>query len=252
MKYFTFVRCIALNLSLLCLLSWSSATAQLRYDITWPMDGAVFQQNSVGKGEITVRGLFNSRSFIQGFYTVRLSLQPLDVKTGNPIPGGTTIVTNVPRPANAFVALFGMRISNVDAGWYSLKAEMIPNTFSFLPRLMSTPIKVGIGEVFIIAGQSNAQGLPNNPGSYKVAQPFAVNTNAYDGVRVDKIADFSNIETAAGQLGNVNYFNWLFNYGLVAPMSGTNSLVNVHQMGQPVENLFRFTLLAILYAGQKA
>lgn len=67
MKYFAFVRCLALSLNLLCLLSWSSATAQLLYDIIWPMDGALFPQNSVGNGGFNdLIGLISHKKTRQG------------------------------------------------------------------------------------------------------------------------------------------------------------------------------------------
>ena len=141
MKFSTFNQCRALALAALWLVIFTSVRAQttkaqarttsprpIGYPdfvdkaVTWPMDGAVFQQDGNGKGQITVLGFLNSTAFEQGYYTTRASLQPLDVKTGNPLPGGTTINQNIMNNGT----FFNTTLTNVNAGWYALRVTFTP------------------------------------------------------------------------------------------------------------------------------
>ncbi len=188
MKYVSFVRCIALGLALLCLSQrvWAQgATPTLA--IGWPQDGAVFQKDANNQGRIPLLGAFNSllwRRFGTSAYRVTATLEKLKVSTGEPFPGAPIIeqtVTQLDRVGQ--LASF----ENVDKGWYrlTLKAE---SAGLFVGRLrpVSASIKVGIGDVFVIGGQSNAQGLPNRPnnGQYPNWNKVASPAPTYDGVRV--------------------------------------------------------------------
>ena len=51
-------------------------------------------------------------------------------------------------------------------------------------------MKVGVGDVYIISGQSNAQGLPNGTNDLNVVQPLT----EYDGVRVQPVTVVGNGE----------------------------------------------------------
>ncbi len=189
--------------------------------ITWPIDGAVFQQDVNGKGQIPVLGFLNSFGLQQGLYTVQASLQPLNVKTGLPIPGATTINQTITGTNTIFSTTF----TNVNAGWYALRVTFTPQR-PYMKSYTVGPTKVGIGEVFVISGQSNAQGLPNVqnvPDAYKVAQPFVANENAYDGVRVDRARNNATVTGVASSTLGL--------YSLISPMAGVNSLVNVYDAG---------------------
>ncbi|AQG80619.1 hypothetical protein AWR27_15580 [Spirosoma montaniterrae] len=74
----------------------------------------------------------------------------------------------------------------ISAGWYQLTLKSVSAIVTFVS---TKTMKVGVGEVFIIAGQSNAQGLPN-----KISNENVVNLPLLDAVRVqpDKFigADF--------------------------------------------------------------
>ena len=197
--------------------------------VTWPQEGTIFQQDTDGKGKIVVQGFLNTYGFYQGQFTAVATLQPLDVKTGSPLPGGSSLSQTVANQNSFFSTTF----STVNAGWYALRVTFVLQQ-SGAKTYSVGPIKVGIGEVFILAGQSNAQGLPNVrnvPDAYKVAQPFVANTNAYDGVRVDRINRVPSADTVAFNLYDVTNLVPLGAYPTVRRLTGVNSLTDVYDAG---------------------
>jgi hypothetical protein len=184
MKISTSVRCLASGLLLLCLIQTVLAQTVPRgasyFKVSWPNDGAVFQQDANGKGRFKVLYTFNSSWFPQNVYRVTAILTPISVKTGQV----RTDRQVIEREVNIFSPLYGITFSDVPAGLYTLKMRATPTRkptpTSYLNTAETPAQKVGVGEVFIIAGQSNAQGLPNRAGSIKVA-PYI----GYDGVRFD-------------------------------------------------------------------
>lgn len=151
-------------------------------DVTLPIPGGVYQRNSFNQGNITVAGTFNSQRWINGgFYKLILKLTPLDLY-------GIVDVAKQSYQTELTVALdnkgsFYHKFTNINAGWYELR--IAPLAISENREHSSMRFNVGVGEVFIIAGQSNAQGLPNNsdfnyPNEVHVAAPDPV----LDAVRV--------------------------------------------------------------------
>ncbi len=177
MRFFTFIRCFALVMALLCLLKTGNAQ---QLALTWPKDGAVFQQDPNGKSNLVFMGYFSSKSFKLGRYTVTATLEKLNLQTGN--PEGVVRTMNV--TPGRLGTIFGYTMADVDKGWYRLTVSGV-STFagSTLP-VFTNSVKVGVGEVFIIAGQSNAQGLPNTANEYMVAEPANGQNYVYDGVRL--------------------------------------------------------------------
>ncbi len=108
--------------------------------ITFPVNRAVFQRNSSNTGMIPIAGTFQTR------------VERIDARL-TPINGGNTVDWT----AISVNPNFGTFIGNIfaQAGWYKLEIRasrggVIVGT--------STIEKVGVGEVLIISGQSNAQG----------------------------------------------------------------------------------------------
>ncbi len=176
-------------LAVLCTLI--SHAQQLR--VTWPYDGAVFQRGSDNTAPMSILGTFNSQLFKDGEYTLTAKFDKLSVSTG--------VVTQ----ANALSFQLGNNgggafggITDLAQGWYRLTVKATPNTGENLTRVgtKTVSIKVGVGEVFMISGQSNAQGLENYVPDYdnelKVAtQPLP----SMDGVRVQptRFTDLSSL-----------------------------------------------------------
>lgn len=190
MRKFLSIQRVALGLVLLCLAILVKGQSTVpTVGIGWPQDGAVFQQEANGKGNISVLGIFNSKAwriFGDRSFVVTAKLEKLKVSTGEPFPNAPSITIT---PTRYSGGLLGGVFANVDRGWYRLTLQAVGTGFfiSPLPTLVYTSsIKVGVGDVFIISGQSNAQGLPNRPnnGVYPNWDKVANQKPTYDGVRV--------------------------------------------------------------------
>lgn len=152
-------------LTLIILLFVSKGTdlfAQLR--INFPEQRAVFQRDNSNNGKINIHGFVPAR-------TTRVDARILAVTSSQ----GTntdwiTIDTDVATGTfSGFV--------NGKGGWYVLQVRSfqndVQNGFTQLER-------VGIGEVFVISGQSNAQGLSNQFFNPNGAADDRVNGYAYN------------------------------------------------------------------------
>ena len=140
----------------------------LRFDVSLPINGAVYQQSNSGTGEIFVTGTLNSLSFRNGVRNVPTAqLRKLDRLTGTILSGSPI---NVPLSRISQSTFFYGTVT-VPKGWYQLTVSQA--------GVASVTRKVGVGEVFVIAGQSNAQGF------CKIGDPNqAANTRLLDAVRV--------------------------------------------------------------------
>ena len=117
--------------------------------IDLPINNAVFQRNSSGQATIYIAGTYQN--------TVVTSIQARLVTpdTSTSVVGfGWTIIKSSPSKGT-----FMGQLNNVPAGWYTLEVRTV-NTGSALSS--SSVSRVGIGDVYLIAGQSNAAGLPTN------------------------------------------------------------------------------------------
>jgi hypothetical protein len=127
--------------------SAAQAQTQARFALTIPLEGAVYQQYENGLGLFKVNGTYNSQAFRNGTKTAIATLTPLSLVTGQP-NGGANIEFALTRTGTTFSAT-----RTVQAGWYSLKITM-RDVSSSVPDIVSGSIKAGVGEVFIISGQS--------------------------------------------------------------------------------------------------
>ncbi len=158
-------------LLLLCLIA-QHISAQI-LNVSHPLRGAVYQRNANNKAVIRVIGTYNARTMINGDTDLDVSLRRLRVKEGTPT--GSAII---PIPMQQSGVCFQGE-AEVEAGWYEItviatnnyEAPNRPNR----TRAQSLKYRVGVGDVYLIAGQSNAQGLPND---------VASGTESWDGVRV--------------------------------------------------------------------
>ncbi|WP_234734969.1 sialate O-acetylesterase [Tellurirhabdus bombi] len=146
--------------------------------VSSPIEGAVYQRNAQDQGKIIVQGDLNSLSFSQGSYTATASLRKLSLDNGAPT-GDAPITITLTQQGTIFT---GER--TVAKGWYELTVRAEPGSGNPCNKpIYENKRKVGVGEVFIIAGQSNAQGLNGM---------MAPSTQLLDAVRVspDQIPDF--------------------------------------------------------------
>jgi hypothetical protein len=113
--------------------------------ISFPSNRIVFQRNNDNKGFVNIIG-----NYSEEIDKVEAKLTP--IAAGQGIETGWTVVQDKPK-----AGYFAGKIQG-QGGWYKLEIRAIKNN-STLKTI--TIEKVGIGEVFIVLGQSNAQGIPN-------------------------------------------------------------------------------------------
>jgi hypothetical protein len=117
--------------------------------ISAPLNNGVYQRSSTNTANLIISGTYSS--------SVLSSIQARLVNPDNsqPISGfdWKTIINN---PSKGY--FYGV-LSNVPAGWYLLEVRSLK---SGLVMETSSINRVGVGDVFMIAGQSNAQGYFNN------------------------------------------------------------------------------------------
>ncbi|TAF96912.1 MAG: T9SS C-terminal target domain-containing protein [Cytophagia bacterium] len=127
------------SIVLLC----NEVKAQIK--ITFPVDRAIFQRDASNQAVITISGYYT-----QATDQIEARLVPVLPGQGQETPW--TVIQINPQ-GGVFLGKITGR-----GGWYSLEVRSLLNKVQVgrdaLPRM-------GIGEVFIIAGQSNAEGIPN-------------------------------------------------------------------------------------------
>lgn len=129
----------------LCLLCGSSLHLWAQLSISFPFDGAVFQRNASNLATIYVGGNYTGA-------VDRIEARLVAVSGGQNIDW-TAIHIN---PSGG---IFSGSLFSVRGGWYTLEVRSI--LFNNVVQT-TTLSRVGVGEVFVIAGQSNAQGVEDH------------------------------------------------------------------------------------------
>ncbi len=157
-KTTTYWRC--LNVLLVTLLTVGTLTAQIK--ITFPIERAVFQRNNANQASISIGGYYT-----QAVDRIEARLVPVVVGQGQ-ATDWTTIASN-PKGGVFLGSLTGR------GGWYSLEIRAF---FAGNQIGRDAISRVGVGEVFLVAGQSNAEGIFNY--SAPEATDDRVNTITWD------------------------------------------------------------------------
>jgi hypothetical protein len=121
-------------------------SAQIR--ITSPTDRAVYQRDVTGQTTISVSGTYSQP-------LDRVEVRAVPVVPGQGIGTEWTTLQNAPGGGTFLGTL------RLQGGWYTLEVRGIANEAIAGRDVVA---RMGVGEVFLIAGQSNAQGLRDNPG----------------------------------------------------------------------------------------
>lgn len=148
--------CVFFSVLLLPLAGWAQLT------VTFPATRAVFQRNLSNQATLTVGGIYSQ-------YIDSVQARLVAIAAGGTVgpndavtTGWTTIWKYVgdAAPSNSY---FQGTLTGT-GGWYNLEVRAYRN--GALTGSVATQPKIGIGEVFVVAGQSNASGYadPNNPG----------------------------------------------------------------------------------------
>lgn len=140
------MRISSLTLLIICIAFGFDIKAQIT--ITFPMEKAVFQRNNSNQANIYIAGNYTST-----INTVEARLK--NASNDNVVVDWTVFSNN---PNNG---IFNGYLSNVSGGWYKLE---IRGKLNGTQVGTATLNRVGVGEVFILAGQSNTQGLEGDNG----------------------------------------------------------------------------------------
>ncbi|MBC7891020.1 MAG: T9SS C-terminal target domain-containing protein, partial [Sphingobacteriaceae bacterium] len=120
----------------------SAAASFSQIQVTFPTDRAVFQRGTNNRGSISIAG-----SYFDAVDQIQAKVTPIQ---GGTFKDWTTIQTN-PQRGNFLGTL------DVAGGWYRLEVRGLRGGAQVGPS--ASVDHVGMGEVFIVAGQSNAQGV---------------------------------------------------------------------------------------------
>lgn len=116
-----------------------------QFSVTMPLNRSVFQRVN-NHANIQIGG--STQYFLHEIQV------KLEVRNGGIARDWTTVNTNV-QPGE-----FRGQLLNIEPGWYEMHIRGLVDGYQIVSAEVE---RVGVGEVFIIAGQSNAQGGRNNP-----------------------------------------------------------------------------------------
>lgn len=175
--------------------------------INYPYNRQIFQRNSNNEAEFSVLGNCPSSATL-----IRYQLTPIQDNQGTRI-AWTDLDTN---PLGGF---YQGKIT-AKGGWYSLKIKLVSNGIETDSITLS---RVGVGENFIIAGQSNAQGTEKYPGDVG-ALDDRVNVASFSN-RISYVSgaedDFLPIPKGSFDYPE-NVYRQLSGNAIIGPTGGTN------------------------------
>ena len=151
--------------------------------LTSPQERAVYQRNGFGYSAVTIAGNYQKQ-----VDRLEYRLDPIQPDQGETLDW--TLLKILPLNGNFSV------IATVRQGWYKLTVRGILNG-QVLPDV-GVVNKMGVGEVFIIAGQSNAQGIDNIGGIAAVDDRVNCynkpNSREFGGTREITLSDFAKLD----------------------------------------------------------
>ncbi|SEJ21483.1 Por secretion system C-terminal sorting domain-containing protein [Dyadobacter sp. SG02] len=119
--------------------------------VTFPTERAVFQRNNANEADVYIGGYIT-----QTYQKIEVRLTPRVPGEGESFPaGGGWATLDDQISAGQF---FGS--VHLKGGWYQLEARGVLNGAA---SSVATLSRVGVGEVFVVAGQSNSTGGDSNP-----------------------------------------------------------------------------------------
>jgi hypothetical protein len=163
-KTTTYWRCMSVALGML--LAVGTLMAQVK--ITFPVERAIFQRNNANQAVISIGGYYTQA-------VDRIEARLVPVITGQGQETAWSTIQSNPQGGSFLGTLTGR------GGWYTLEVRAFygPNQVG-----RDAISRVGVGEVFLIAGQSNAQGFFDFGGP--AATDDRVNAVTWDNQNSDK------------------------------------------------------------------
>jgi hypothetical protein len=188
---------------------------------TYPFDGSVIQREADNNRKISLAGMIDKSLIDNGFSNFRITLMSLDPVSGNP-NYTTNYIFNISFDGEynkiaGNIATFN-EVHDIYQGWYTMQLH---GTKGGVSSSLAT-IKFGVGDVFIIAGQSNARGATNrtyqweHPAGSSIYFPLTDNVTSYyyqgtstkpEGIRVLQATR----PTFAGEQNVMGWFSYATN-----------------------------------------
>ncbi len=151
-------------------------TAQGGLRITWPLDRTIFQRDGNGGTDVWFAGEFGYQQLANTNNGIQYNVYPVDKQTG--VRSTSTIaltgqvyvsISNALSSPHGNIKTFVGKLGRLNTGWYDLEIAVTKTTVCGLASNFSAKryIRFGVGDVFILAGQSNASGYtwPDDAGS---------------------------------------------------------------------------------------
>ncbi|MEO6287596.1 MAG: T9SS type A sorting domain-containing protein [Dyadobacter sp.] len=128
---------------LLAILHFSTFCVYSQVQVSFPSERAIFQRQTNGSAQVSISGNYTAE-------TDKIEVRALPIKAGQGTDVAWTTLEDKPRGG-----VFNGQLQ-LSGGWYTLEVRS-----SLSGKVTGTDkiSKMGVGEVFIISGQSNAQGV---------------------------------------------------------------------------------------------
>ncbi|WP_031527162.1 T9SS type A sorting domain-containing protein [Dyadobacter crusticola] len=149
--------------------------------VSFPAERAVFQRNNADEASVYIGG-YLTKSYQQ----IEARFVPWIAGEGEAAPagGGWTIIDNTIEAGHFYGSM------NVKGGWYRLEVRAVK---AGSEPVVTTVQHVGVGEVFVVAGQSNATGGDSNPNGPGAAHD-QVNSVDYQNLNAGSITPYPSLE----------------------------------------------------------
>lgn len=158
-----------------------SITAEAQIRIISPVPRAIYQREIANKTTFTVTGSYSQP-------IDKVEVRAIPVEAGQGIPLDWTVLQNNPTGG-----VFSGNCT-LQGGWYSLEVR---GTYKGGTPINDVVSRMGVGEVFIISGQSNAQGLSaekNSPSASDDRVNYLVYDNNVNSLQDPPFPSFAHLE----------------------------------------------------------
>ncbi|UBM59254.1 NPCBM/NEW2 domain-containing protein [Marinilongibacter aquaticus] len=181
--------------SLFILFFFATQIGFSQISIDLPVENAVFQRNSSNQADLYISGSFQD--------------QTVNAVEARLLQAGTSTVVVDWRMIDATPAkgqFFG-KIANAPAGWFTLEVRSMKGSN---PISTGTRNRVGIGDVFLISGQSNSTGVFSVPGL--PGEPGVVSHHEYQGCNphIPSFPNLTTIDSSYHNLGMTGESSWAY------------------------------------------
>ncbi len=205
-----------------CLFFLLSFQALSQVNITSPQDRVVYQRNNNNEHQVAISGYTVSCVDKIEFRLIPLKSSSAGVPLGTAIPasGWTELISN------AICGNFSANVT-VTGGWYQLEIRTVKNNNVIATNQVD---HVGIGEVFVVAGQSNATGGDANVSGPGASQDAVSSVNFQN----NPVLKYSDVKLPCPEYVHLDQNTKTAPFGNYAWCWGSFGDLMVEKLGVPV------------------